>query len=206
MVARPCTSCGGSSVSNNRSSKPPHLRLAQPLTRLDRRPACEGRREALEPIGPAAEASASEIGEGFPKAGDAIEPRMRRRNRVDHDGPSAERLDLEPDGADRMRMRSRARPALRRSARSSAAAGVAARPRRPGAAAPAPTRTARARAPSAGLRSRCPPAPRRRCTSRTSGQAAPRTRPGRGPPRPGSRPSAPARPVPERSSPRRPAG
>src|SRR5438477_4116279 len=52
----------------------PHLALVERLTRLDRGAAGVGRGEPLEPIGPAAEPSAGEIGHQLPETGAGVEP------------------------------------------------------------------------------------------------------------------------------------
>ena len=108
-------------------------RLAQPPKRPRARSATSSRKQAI-----------------------ASKRRMRRRHRVQHDRPPAERLDLEPDGLDASPGAAPARPAPRRSARAcpgSSSRWLAAPP--PPSCAMTP-RTAPARARSAGPRSPAP--------------------------------------------------
>ena len=97
IVERPCTSCGGSSVANRRSSSSRISRWSSRLARLDRRAAGVRGREPLEPVGPAAEPAAGQVGHQLPEAGAGVEPRVGRRHRVQHHRPPAERLGLEAD-------------------------------------------------------------------------------------------------------------
>src|SRR5262245_20418797 len=54
----------------------PHLGLAQWLTSLDGCAASIACGESFEPVGPAAETSAGQVGDGLAKAGSSVEPRM----------------------------------------------------------------------------------------------------------------------------------
>ncbi len=76
-----------------------HLPLVQPLPRLDRGAAGVGGGEALQPVGPAAEPPARQVGDHLAEAGRGVEARVRRGHRVDHHRAAAERLGLEPDAA-----------------------------------------------------------------------------------------------------------
>src|SRR5882724_7109931 len=80
--------------------KLPHLGLAQRLSCFDRRPAGERGREPLQPVGPAAEPSPCEVGDGLPEAGAAIEAWVWSGHCMERDRSSAKGLHLEPYSPD----------------------------------------------------------------------------------------------------------
>src|SRR6478735_10646985 len=80
----------------------PHLALAEPVPRLDRRAARVSGREALEAVGPATEAPAGEVGHQLAEAGARVEPRVWRRHGVEDDRAAAERVGLESDLPERL--------------------------------------------------------------------------------------------------------
>src|SRR5689334_14053050 len=80
----------------------PHLALVEPLPGLDRRATGVRGREPFQPVGPAAEAPAREIGYQLLEAGAGVEPRVGRRDGVEHHRATAERLRLVPDRAERL--------------------------------------------------------------------------------------------------------
>src|SRR5207247_882655 len=75
----------------------PHLVRLEPLAGLDRGAAGEAGGEALQPVRPAAEAAAREIGHELLQAARRVEPRMRVGSGVNDDGAARERLDLVAD-------------------------------------------------------------------------------------------------------------
>src|SRR5438094_3335283 len=71
-----------------------HLLDLEPLACLDRCPTGEAGREALESVGPAAEAAAREIRYQLLEAARRVKPRVRVGSRVHDHGPPGKRLDL----------------------------------------------------------------------------------------------------------------
>src|SRR5439155_7149716 len=71
-----------------------HLALFQVLPGLDGRPAGERCGEVLQPVGPAAEPSACEIGHELLEARARVESRVRGRHRVEHHRAPPECLRL----------------------------------------------------------------------------------------------------------------
>src|SRR5882757_9349654 len=82
-----------------------HFLDVERLPSLDRGAAGIGRGEPLEPVLPAAEAAAGEIGDELLETARRLEPRMRVRRRVDHDAAPGERLDLVADPRQQLAMR-----------------------------------------------------------------------------------------------------
>src|SRR6266852_10351 len=74
-----------------------HLVAIECLAGLDRGPAGVRGGKTLEPILPAAEPAAGEIGDQLLQAARRFEPGMRIWRRMHHDAPAGERLDLVPD-------------------------------------------------------------------------------------------------------------
>ena len=77
-----------------------HLARVERLTGLDGGAAGVSRRKALEPVLPASEAAAGEIGHQLLQAARRLEPGMRIRRGVHDDAAAGERLDLEPDAGE----------------------------------------------------------------------------------------------------------
>src|SRR5713226_114867 len=82
-----------------------HLLGVELVPRLDGRPAREGRREALEPVLPPAEAAAREVRDQLLQAARSLEAGMRIGGGVDHDAAAGEGLDLEADAPQQLSVR-----------------------------------------------------------------------------------------------------
>src|SRR6266550_4143690 len=82
-----------------------HLPRVERLSRLDRGSTRVGRSEALQPILPAPESPAGEIGDELLQAACGLEARMRVRGRVNDDAAAGERLDLVADARQQLPMR-----------------------------------------------------------------------------------------------------
>ena len=92
-------------MANRRRSSSRISRSIEPLPRLDRGAAGVGRGESLQPVGPAAEPAAGEVGDHLPETGRGIEARMGRGDGVHHHRAPAERVGLEPNSPQLLAMR-----------------------------------------------------------------------------------------------------